>query len=130
MKNEALFQDNYFPNQLSIVIKDIELSAKIVLIYTVIMAIFLIIISPFKTMNYSKKINHVIPFTFALWFLLTGWMWVYFANLIFSYPIGIMGFFLWRRAHRADPKNLLSKITFGIYIASLLISILAVFLYR
>lgn len=33
----------------------------------------------------------------AIWFLLAGWIWIYWINVVFVFPFAIAGFFLWRR---------------------------------
>lgn len=82
-------------------------------------------------MNDRKKNsrNDIVALFFAIWFLLTSWMWTYFANLMFSFPVGIMGFFLWKKANDSNPGTLLNKVTLGIYIAGVVASIAALFLY-
>ena len=81
------------------------------------------------TANKKNSRNDIVALFFAIWFLLTSWMWTYFVNLMFSFPIGIMGFFLWKKANAANPGTVLNRITLGIYIAGLVASIAALFLF-
>lgn len=59
----------------------------------------------------------------ALWFLMTGWLWVYFANLVISMPFGLLGFYFWSKARNLDPANKLVKTSLIILILGILVSI-------
>ncbi len=50
----------------------------------------------------------------ALWFLLNGWVWTYYACLVISYPVGLIGFWLWRKG---KTKNLWN-VTAGLILAA------------
>ena len=66
----------------------------------------------------------------GMWFLLTGWLWTYLANLVIAYPVGITGFFLWRKARALDPDNRKGQIAIAIHGLGLAISVVSFFLYR
>ena len=59
------------------------------------------------------------------WFLLTSWLWVYWINLIISFPMGIIGFYLWRAAHQNEPKHKGLKISILLHIFGLAIAIIS-----
>ena len=54
-------------------------------------------------------IYNVLALICAIWFLLTGWYWGHWFNVIFVFPFAIAGFFLWRKGQAAE-KKLLNKI--------------------
>lgn len=64
----------------------------------------------------------------ALWFLLTSWMWVYYMNIILSFPVGILGYFLWKRGKQKDPDSILNKSALSFLIGGTITSIVALFL--
>lgn len=63
----------------------------------------------------------VIALLGAIWFVLTGWCWFYFLNVIFSIPLGILSFFIWYKKKEDDR---MSKITIGLLKAGIVLSIL------
>ena len=58
----------------------------------------------------------------AIWFLLLGWEWVYFFNIVFVFPFAIVGFFLSRQG-RAAERKLLNKIVGWLLVGGLVIAI-------
>ncbi len=42
---------------------------------------------------------------FALWFMLTGMVWVYFAALFVGYPFGLISFLFWRSIKKDGKKR-------------------------
>ena len=54
-------------------------------------------------------IYNVLALICGVWFLLVGWYWGHLFNVIFVFPIAILGFFLWRKGQGAE-KKLLNKI--------------------
>ncbi|MBX9852092.1 MAG: hypothetical protein K2X86_10070 [Cytophagaceae bacterium] len=60
---------------------------------------------------------------FGIWFLLTGWMWVYFINLLLSFPIGILAFFLWKKGKKLAPQSKLNKAALMVLIAGVIASL-------
>jgi hypothetical protein len=67
-------------------------------------------------------IYNILALVCAIWFLLTGWMWFYYMNVILSFPFAMVGFFLWRQGRRTE-KKLLSKIVGWMLLAGLTITI-------
>jgi hypothetical protein len=67
------------------------------------------------------RIVNILALTCAIWFLLLGWVWVYFANVIFVFPVAIAGFFLWRKG-RAAEKKLLNRVVGWMLLLGMVIS--------
>jgi hypothetical protein len=69
-------------------------------------------------MDDKKEKQHtiytVLTLICAIWFLLTGWIWIYYACLAIAYPFGLIGFWLWRKG---DQKNLWNM-TAGLILAA------------
>jgi len=61
----------------------------------------------------------------GIWFLLTGWLWTYLANLFIAYPIAFIGILFWYIGRRKNPRSLLNKIALGILVAGFVVSIVA-----
>ena len=81
------------------------------------------------------KTNKAIDFYIAsiicgLWFLYFGTVWTYLINLIIGYPAGLTGLWLWNKAKKLNPESRLNKISLVILIAGLVVSIVALFLYK
>lgn len=70
-----------------------------------------------------NTILFILALLFATWFLLTGWVWYYFAGLIFSYPFGILALVFWL-VIRSDNKK--RNIAIPIILGSGLLSSLSV----
>lgn len=51
-----------------------------------------------------NTILFILGLLFASWFALTGWVWVYLVNLVYSYPAAIFAMFCWLSI-RADKKQ-------------------------
>lgn len=68
------------------------------------------------------QIYNVLAFLCSIWFLLLGWLWVYWLNVIIVFPFAILGFLFWRGGRHAEVK-LLNKITGWILVAGLVSSI-------
>lgn len=66
----------------------------------------------------------------GIWFLLTSWMWAWGANVVFSFPVGILAWVFWRRARKAHPGSRLNKIVPGILLVGVAASIVAIFLFK
>jgi hypothetical protein len=66
----------------------------------------------------------------GIWFVLTGWMWLYAANLIFSYPVAVLGLLFWSRARKLGSRSLLGRVALWFHIAGLVASISAIFIYK
>jgi hypothetical protein len=65
----------------------------------------------------------------SLWFLALGWAWVYFINIVFVFPIAILGFILWRKSNK-EKTTLLNRITGIILLTALATSLGSLVLYR
>lgn len=68
------------------------------------------------------RIFNILALLCAIWFLLLGWMWVYFFNVILVFPIAIIGFFLWRKGRGAERK-MLNKIVGWLLLSGMIISV-------
>ena len=55
------------------------------------------------------RVYNILALVCATWFLVAGWMWYLYINIIFVFPFAIAGFFLWRKGRGAE-KKLLNKI--------------------
>jgi len=65
----------------------------------------------------------------AVWFLLTSWVWVYYANIIFSLPAGVVAYLIRRYRIRQNNKpERIIGVTLLLGIGSALISLLAHYL--
>ncbi|MEY4931534.1 MAG: hypothetical protein RI909_2258 [Bacteroidota bacterium] len=74
------------------------------------------------TIEKRYLIYNILALVCAIWFLLTGWMWFYYINIIVSIPFAIIGFFLWKRGRGAE-KKLLNKIVGWVLVTGLTVSI-------
>lgn len=74
-------------------------------------------------MEREKKllVYNVFALLFGVWFMLLGWAWVYYFNLLFVFPFALAGFFLWRMGRHQ--KSLLSKIAGATLLAGLISSL-------
>jgi hypothetical protein len=80
--------------------------------------------------NEKPQARRVLALICAIWFVLTGWMWLYAANILFSYPFAILGFFLWKNAEKAEPHTRLNRVTIWMLGIGLFLSIGSLFLYK
>lgn len=78
----------------------------------------------------KAKIIYIISLVLAIWFLLFGWVWTYYANLFIAYPFGIIAFFLWLFAKKYDRNNKLNPICIRIILTGLFLSLITLFTYR
>jgi len=74
------------------------------------------------TQERKLLIANILAFICALWFLFLGWIWVYFFNVVFVFPIAIAGFFLWRYGRKANHK-LFNKIIGWMLVAGVVSSL-------
>lgn len=58
----------------------------------------------------------------AIWFLLFGWFWTFFINILLVYPFAIIGLILWRKGRAAEKKRL-NKIVGWMLLAGIIISV-------
>jgi hypothetical protein len=47
---------------------------------------------------------------FATWFMLTSWFWTYGVNVLFSFPFGLISYFLWRNGKKQGDRAKAYKI--------------------
>ena len=66
----------------------------------------------------------------GVWFLLTGWMWPYLANLVFSYPVALVGIVLWYFGRKIDPGSRLNNAAIALLVVGFVCSVVAIFLFR
>jgi hypothetical protein len=73
----------------------------------------------------KTKIYLIISLVCAIWFLLTGSVWVYFANLVISYPVGLLSFVLWNKCRKAPFYHTLQKAVMYLLLAGSVISLIS-----
>lgn len=73
----------------------------------------------------NAKLYYLFSIICGTWFLVTSWVWAYFANLIISYPVALLGLFLWSRGKKLNPGSRANKIALWLLIAGFVISIIA-----
>ena len=71
-------------------------------------------------------VYNVLALLCGVWFMLLGWVWTYYINLVFVFPFAIVGFFLWRMCRQS--KSFLNKIAGATLLAGLISSIGALIL--
>lgn len=72
----------------------------------------------------NAKLYYLFAIICGTWFLVTGWIWVYFANLIISYPVALIGMFLWWRGKKLNPGSRANLIALWLHLAGLVISLI------
>lgn len=73
---------------------------------------------------------NILSLVCGVWFLLTGWVWTYLANLFVAYPVGLIGLFFWYQGRKVNSTSLYNKIALGVLIAGLVVSIGSLFFYK
>lgn len=73
----------------------------------------------------NAKLYYLFSIICGTWFLVTGWVWPYFANLMFSYPVALLGLFLWSRGKKLNPGSKANLIALWLFVAGLVISLIA-----
>jgi hypothetical protein len=71
----------------------------------------------------NAKLYYLFAIICGTWFMLTSWVWYSFANLVVSYPVGLIGIFLWSRAKKLNPGSRANPIALWLHIAGLTISV-------
>ncbi len=71
------------------------------------------------TNDRKKLIFNIIALICGIWFLLLGWFWAWLINVIFVFPMAIVGFILWRLG-RGSSKPLLNTIVGWLLLAGLI----------
>jgi hypothetical protein len=73
-----------------------------------------------------NSISSWVSLVCAFWFLITSWIWVYYFNLILSFPVGLLAFYLWNRSE----KRTIDRITVSFLAAGSLISLVTLYLLK
>lgn len=71
----------------------------------------------------NAKLYYLFSIICGTWFLCTSWFWLYYANLVISYPIGLIGLYLWSRGKKLNPGSRANSIALWIHVAGLVISL-------
>jgi|GEM_PF-951436 len=76
-------------------------------------------------MNTVQRINlyNILSIVCGIWFALTSWVWLYYANLFLSLPIGLVGLFFWNKSRQLDPGNLANRIALILYIVGFVLGL-------
>ena len=80
--------------------------------------------------NPRESSHGTIAIICGVWFCLTGWIWTNFANVLFAYPIGLLGFCAWLKAYQANPQDKRNSIAITLLGLGLASSITAAFIYK
>jgi len=59
----------------------------------------------------------------AIWFALTSWLWVYYMNVVLSFPFAILSLLLWHRGKKYDSKRKRYKAIPNILILGAIVSL-------
>lgn len=70
----------------------------------------------------NAKLYYLFAIICGTWFMLTSWAWYSFVNLIVSYPVALIGLFLWSRGKKLNPGSKANPIALWLHIAGLIIS--------
>ena len=81
-------------------------------------------------MSANAKSNFYLALVAAIWFLLTCWIWTYFANVFISFPFGIFAFLLWRKGKQVDDQKERYKIIYWLLILGVVVGLVSPLLYR
>jgi hypothetical protein len=73
----------------------------------------------------NAKLYYLFAIICGTWFVMTGWLWYSFANLVISYPVALLGIFLWSRGKKLNPGSRANPIALWLHIAGLTISIVS-----
>jgi phosphoglycerol transferase MdoB-like AlkP superfamily enzyme len=60
----------------------------------------------------------------AIWFVLTSWVWVFYANLFLSYPFGVFAFFIWKNRHTLSDESRRYRVVKWLLMAGVVSSVL------
>lgn len=71
----------------------------------------------------TAKLYYLFAIICGTWFLATGWVWPYFANLVVSYPVALLGLFLWSRGRKLNPGSKAGVIVIVLLVAGLTLSL-------
>jgi hypothetical protein len=70
------------------------------------------------TIDRKKLIYNILALICSVWFLLLGWFWAWLINVIFVFPVAIVGLILWRLG-RGSTKPILNRIVGWLLLAGL-----------
>jgi hypothetical protein len=70
-----------------------------------------------------NRLYNILAISCAVWFLISGWAWLYFMNLFISFPFAALGLFFWYKARKAGSNNALNRITLILFISGAVISV-------
>ncbi|MFZ1806586.1 MAG: hypothetical protein WAU36_05165 [Cyclobacteriaceae bacterium] len=73
----------------------------------------------------KQRILNIASLICGIWFLVTSWFWAWLINVIFSFPIGLLGVIFLYFGRKYDDNNRLNKISIiihGLGLASAIIS--------
>lgn len=73
----------------------------------------------------TAKIYYLFAIICGTWFLATSWAWVYFINIRFSFPVAIVGLFLWSRAKKLNPGSKANPIVLWLHLIGFLIAVIS-----
>ena len=83
-------------------------------------------------MKSEKKelIYNISSLVCGIWFLLTGWFWLYAINIIISYPFFLIGIFFWKKGKEINKTNILNKFAAILLILGFISSMIALYLFK
>lgn len=67
----------------------------------------------------TAKLYYLFAIICGTWFLTTSWVWVYYTNLVFSFPVALLGLFLWSRGRKINPGSRANPIAMWLLITGL-----------
>lgn len=73
----------------------------------------------------NAKLYYLFAIICGTWFLITGWIWLYFFCLVASYPVALLGIFLWSRGRNLNPGSKANPIALWLHLGGLAISLIA-----
>lgn len=73
----------------------------------------------------TAKLYYLFAIICGTWFLATSWVWSYFANLMFSYPVALLGLFLWSRGKKLNPGSKANPVALWLFIAGMVTSLIS-----
>ena len=78
--------------------------------------------------NRKERIIGIVAILLSVWFAITSGLWVYYMNLVISFPIGILAFLLWKYSKKKYGSTLLNKIAGIILLIGMTISLISLLL--
>lgn len=65
----------------------------------------------------------------SIWFLLTSFLWSYYVNLVFSFPVGFLGLVLWNNGRKKEVSGKRFKIIPVLLILGLLSALISLIIF-